>query len=45
MEGIKKEHSIPYLNLVYDGLEQSTTQTRLEAFMHQAQQYMTRKDK
>jgi predicted CoA-substrate-specific enzyme activase len=45
MEGIKKELNIPYLNLVYDGLEQSTTQTRLEAFMHQAQQYMRRENK
>jgi predicted nucleotide-binding protein (sugar kinase/HSP70/actin superfamily) len=32
----------PFLNMVYDGVEQSTSQTRLEAFMHQARQYMKR---
>jgi len=32
----------PYLNMAYDGQEQSTTRTRLEAFMHQAYQYMER---
>ena len=26
----------PYLNMVYDGVEQATSTTRLEAFMHQA---------
>ncbi len=31
--------SIPFLNMVYDGDEQSTAQTRLEAFMHQAREY------
>jgi len=32
----------PFLNMVYDGVEQSTSQTRLEAFMYQARQYMKR---
>jgi predicted nucleotide-binding protein (sugar kinase/HSP70/actin superfamily) len=34
---------IPFLNMVYDGLEQATAATRLEAFMHQAQEYMRRR--
>lgn len=34
---------IPFLNMVYDGLEQSTALTRLEAFVHQAGEYMLRK--
>ncbi len=34
---------IPYLNMVYDGLEQATAETRLEAFMAQARGYGKRK--
>lgn len=34
---------IPFLNMVYDGLEQSTALTRLEAFVHQAAGYAVRK--
>ena len=33
----------PYLNMAYDGQEQSNTLTRLEAFMHQAHQYMEKR--
>lgn len=29
----------PFLNMVYDGIEQATSMTRLEAFMHQAGEY------
>ena len=36
------EKEIPFLNMVYDGCEQSTAHTRLEAFMHQAREYMER---
>jgi len=32
----------PFLNMVYDGVEQGTDATRLEAFMHQAREYMKR---
>lgn len=40
MESVVKErYGIPYLNIAYDGLEQSTTRIRLETFMHQAYQY------
>ena len=34
--------NIPFLNMVYDGDEQATTQTRLEAFMYQAHEFMRR---
>jgi len=37
------EGGFPYLNMVYDGFEQSTARTRLEAFMHQARDYMERR--
>jgi hypothetical protein len=30
---------VPFLTMAYDGLEQSNTLTRLEAFMFQAHQY------
>lgn len=36
----EKYGNIPFLNMAYDGLEQTTAKTRLEAFMHQAHQYM-----
>ncbi|MDH5509217.1 MAG: CoA activase, partial [Nitrospinota bacterium] len=32
-------NDIPWLNLDYDGVEETNTQTRLEAFMYQASQY------
>jgi predicted nucleotide-binding protein (sugar kinase/HSP70/actin superfamily) len=35
-----EEGGFPFLNMVYDGLEQSTAETRIEAFMHQARAYM-----
>jgi len=38
----ENENEIPFLNMVYDGFEQSTARTRLEAFMHQAREYMAR---
>jgi predicted nucleotide-binding protein (sugar kinase/HSP70/actin superfamily) len=39
----EKYGNIPFLNMAYDGLEQTTARTRLEAFMHQAHQYMLQK--
>lgn len=36
---IREEYRIPWLNLAFDGLEQGTTETRLEAFMYQAKQH------
>jgi len=36
----REEHdNIPFLNLSYDGQEQTNTRTRLEAFMYQVRQY------
>ena len=41
---LKKDFdNIPFLNMAYEGLEQTTARTRLEAFMYQAHQYMARK--
>lgn len=38
----REDHNnIPYLNMIYEGQEETNTQTRLEAFMHQARQYWT----
>jgi predicted nucleotide-binding protein (sugar kinase/HSP70/actin superfamily) len=35
--------NIPWLNIAYEGLEETNELTRLEAFMHQAKQYSQRK--
>ncbi|MBN2372766.1 CoA activase [bacterium] len=43
LKRVREEHGLfPFLNMAYDGLEQSNTMTRLEAFMYQAHQYMER---
>jgi predicted CoA-substrate-specific enzyme activase len=40
----REEHdNIPFLNLAYDGQEQSHTRTRLEAFMYQVRQFNERR--
>ncbi|MBN1503959.1 MAG: CoA activase, partial [Candidatus Eisenbacteria bacterium] len=39
----KKEGGFPFLNMVYDGMEQANTLTRLQAFMHQAKEYQKRR--
>jgi predicted CoA-substrate-specific enzyme activase len=40
----REEHgNIPFLNLAYDGQEQTHTRTRLEAFMYQVRQYNQRR--
>jgi len=31
--------NFPFLNLAYDGLEDTTIKTRLEAFVHQTRQF------
>jgi predicted nucleotide-binding protein (sugar kinase/HSP70/actin superfamily) len=39
----REDHdNIPFLNLAYDGQEQSHTRTRLEAFMYQVRQFNER---
>lgn len=42
---IREDYNVPWLNLTFDGLEQETTETRLEAFMYQAREYMKNKKK
>jgi len=36
---LREEYGVPWLNLAFDGLEQGTSETRLEAFMYQAKVY------
>jgi predicted nucleotide-binding protein (sugar kinase/HSP70/actin superfamily) len=43
MHKVKEEYNIPYINMSYDGLEQATASTRLEAFMGQVHQHMKKK--
>ncbi len=35
-------NSIPYLNMVFEGIEDTNSMTRMEAFVHQARDYMER---
>jgi predicted nucleotide-binding protein (sugar kinase/HSP70/actin superfamily) len=39
----ERHDNIPFLNLAYDGQEQTHTRTRLEAFMYQVRQFKARK--
>jgi predicted nucleotide-binding protein (sugar kinase/HSP70/actin superfamily) len=39
----ERNDNIPFLNLAYDGQEQTHTRTRLEAFMYQVRQFKARK--
>jgi predicted nucleotide-binding protein (sugar kinase/HSP70/actin superfamily) len=39
----ERHDNIPFLNLAYDGQEQTHTRTRLEAFMYQVRQFKSRK--
>ncbi len=41
----EENSNIPILNMAYDGQEQTNTLTRLEAFMFQAREFQTRKNK
>ncbi|MBI3399030.1 MAG: CoA activase [Deltaproteobacteria bacterium] len=38
----EEKGNIPYLNMVYEGLEDTNSKTRMEAFVHQAREYMER---
>jgi predicted CoA-substrate-specific enzyme activase len=41
LKRMRRDHDdIPFLNMAYDGFEQSTARTRLEAFVYQAREYM-----
>lgn len=39
----EENRNIPYLNMVYEGIEDSNSMTRMEAFVHQAREFMQRK--
>ena len=39
----ERHDNIPFLNLAYDGQEQTNSRTRLEAFMYQVRQFKSRK--
>ena len=44
MKKIQKDlHGMPALSISYDGQEQATTETRLEAFVHQARVFQQRR--
>jgi predicted nucleotide-binding protein (sugar kinase/HSP70/actin superfamily) len=46
LKRFREDHqNIPFLNLSYDGQEQTNTRTRLEAFMYQVQQVKAGKEK
>ncbi|MBI5603616.1 MAG: CoA activase, partial [Deltaproteobacteria bacterium] len=46
LKRFREDHrNIPFLNLSYDGQEQTNTRTRLEAFMYQVQQVQAIKEK
>jgi predicted nucleotide-binding protein (sugar kinase/HSP70/actin superfamily) len=38
----EKDLNVPFLNMVYEGIDNTNTKTRLEAFVHQARQQMER---
>ena len=42
-KSLREEYKVPWLNLAFDGLEQGTTDTRLEAFLYQAKQHKVEK--
>ncbi len=46
LKKVKEEYNnIPYLNMVYEGLEDTNSKTRMEAFVYQAREYMERHPK
>jgi predicted nucleotide-binding protein (sugar kinase/HSP70/actin superfamily) len=44
LKGLKQDTGIPCLSVAYDGVEAACAEIQLEAFMHQAVEYMARKD-
>ncbi|MEK7828351.1 MAG: CoA activase, partial [Deltaproteobacteria bacterium] len=43
LKRVREENgNIPYLNMVYEGLEDTNSKTRMEAFVHQAKEYRER---
>lgn len=46
LKKVREENSsIPYLNMVYEGLEDTNSKNRMEAFVYQAKEYMERRAK
>jgi len=46
LKKVREEYSnIPYLNMVFEGIEDTNARTRLEAFVHQAREFMERHGK
>ena len=46
MKKVQKDlHGMPALSISYDGQEQATTETRLEAFVHQARVFQQRRSR
>jgi predicted nucleotide-binding protein (sugar kinase/HSP70/actin superfamily) len=46
LEKFRRENqNIPFLNLAYDGQEQTHTRTRLEAFMYQVREFHQRRSR
>ncbi|MEK6759898.1 MAG: acyl-CoA dehydratase activase [Deltaproteobacteria bacterium] len=46
LKRLREDNSnIPYLNMVYEGAEDSNSMTRMEAFVHQAREFMERRAK
>jgi predicted CoA-substrate-specific enzyme activase len=46
LKSVRDEHaSIPYMNMVFEGLEDTNMKTRMEAFVYQAREYMERRRK
>ncbi|MBI1911020.1 MAG: CoA activase [Deltaproteobacteria bacterium] len=44
LKRLREDNSnIPYLNMVYEGAEDSNSMTRMEAFVHQAREFMQRR--
>jgi predicted CoA-substrate-specific enzyme activase len=44
LKRLREDHSnIPYLNMVYEGNEDTNSATRMEAFVHQAREFMRRR--
>ena len=41
LKGLRQDRGIPCLSVAYDGVEASCSDIQLEAFMHQASEYMS----
>ena len=44
LKGLKQDSDIPCLSVAYDGAEATCSEIQLEAFMHQATEYMSSRE-